>query len=108
MGNLGSALGAHYDFTGDLGYLDKAIAAYEWIFSGWQSEDDPPSWAIMVGNLASTLVRAQEAGAVRPDVAMPEVPALITATCLAADRQQWDEVLRTRTLAVVFDGLRPQ
>ncbi|MFI6375699.1 TetR/AcrR family transcriptional regulator [Streptomyces sp. NPDC050546] len=52
------------------------------------------------------LVRAQAAEAVRADVRMPEVLALITATCLAADRQQWDEALRTRTLSIVFDGLR--
>ncbi|MFI2504973.1 CHAT domain-containing protein [Streptomyces sp. NPDC018972] len=54
VGNLGNALRAHYDFTGDLGYLDKAIAAYERAFAGWQSENSP-SWAIMAGNLANAL-----------------------------------------------------
>ncbi|MEU6644499.1 hypothetical protein ABZ863_18360 [Saccharomonospora sp. NPDC046836] len=52
------------------------------------------------------LGRAQDAGAVRPDVELPEVIALITALCLAADRQQWNETLRIRTLDVVFDGFR--
>ncbi|MEU6644609.1 helix-turn-helix domain-containing protein [Saccharomonospora sp. NPDC046836] len=54
------------------------------------------------------LRRAQAAGAVRAEVGMAEVLALITAMCLAADRQHWDEQLRTRSLTVVFDGLRPQ
>ncbi|MBF8187533.1 hypothetical protein ITP53_17695 [Nonomuraea sp. K274] len=34
--------------------------------------------------------------------------ALLSATCLAAQHNGWDDGLRTRTLAVVFDGLRPQ
>lgn len=54
------------------------------------------------------LTRAQDAGDIRDDVALREVIALITASCLAADRQRWDHQLRTRTLAVIFDGLRPR
>ncbi|GAA4583319.1 TetR/AcrR family transcriptional regulator [Planotetraspora phitsanulokensis] len=54
------------------------------------------------------LVRAQEAGAVRRDLRMPELLALLAAACMAAERDQWSEELRTRTLAVVFDGLRSQ
>jgi hypothetical protein len=53
------------------------------------------------------LNRAQDAGDIRPDVGMPEVLALITSSCLAADRQQWGTELRARTLRVIFDGLRP-
>lgn len=53
------------------------------------------------------LVRAQKAGAVRRDLHMPELLALLAATCLAAERNQWSDELRARTLAVLFDGLRP-
>lgn len=54
------------------------------------------------------LVRARKAGAVRRDLRMPEAMALLTAACLAAERNQWDTRLRTRTLAILFDGLRPR
>jgi transcriptional regulator SbtR-like protein len=39
---------------------------------------------------------------------MPELMAILTAACLAAEHSQWDAGLRARTLAVVFDGMRPQ
>jgi AcrR family transcriptional regulator len=54
------------------------------------------------------LVRARRAGAVRQDLHMPEAMALLTAACLAAERSQWDTRLRNRTLAILFDGLRPR
>jgi AcrR family transcriptional regulator len=54
------------------------------------------------------LARAQHAGQVRPDLELPELMALLAATCLAAEHSQWDARLRTRTLAIVFDGMRPQ
>jgi AcrR family transcriptional regulator len=54
------------------------------------------------------LARAQDAGAIRADLQMPELMALLTATCLAAEHSQWDAGLRTRALAIVFDGMRPQ
>lgn len=54
------------------------------------------------------LGRAQQAGAVRPDLRMPELMAILTAVCMAAEHSQWDAQLRARTLAVVFDGMRPQ
>ncbi|SDH44535.1 TetR/AcrR family transcriptional regulator [Nonomuraea jiangxiensis] len=59
------------------------------------------------GSIETLLVRAQEAGAVRGDVGMEELLALLSATCLAAQHHNWNADLRTRTLAVVFDGLRP-
>ncbi|SEL07023.1 hypothetical protein SAMN05660976_01790 [Nonomuraea pusilla] len=33
--------------------------------------------------------------------------ALLAATCMAAERNQWGDELRARTLAVLFDGMRP-
>jgi len=56
--------------------------------------------------IEALLVRAQRAGAVREDVAMPELLGLLAGACMAAKQQQWDEPLRTRTLGVIFDGLR--
>jgi AcrR family transcriptional regulator len=54
----------------------------------------------------SLLTRAQESGEVRADVRMAELLALLAATCLGAERQQWSPRLRNRTLSLVFDGLR--
>jgi hypothetical protein len=62
----------------------------------------------MRGAVGALLARAQQAGAVRPDLRMPELMAILTAACLAAEHSQWDAELRARTLAVVFDGMRPQ
>ncbi|TMR11117.1 TetR/AcrR family transcriptional regulator [Nonomuraea zeae] len=59
------------------------------------------------GPIAALLARAQEAGAVRRDVGMEELLALLSAACLAAQHNNWGDDLRARTLAVVFDGLRP-
>lgn len=62
----------------------------------------------MRGAVGALLARAQQAGTVRPDLRMPELMAILTATCMAAEHSQWDTQLRARTLAVVFDGMRPQ
>jgi hypothetical protein len=56
--------------------------------------------------IEALLVRAQQASAVRPDARMPEVLALLSATCLAAKQQHWAEPLRNRALGIIFDGLR--
>lgn len=65
-----------------------------------------PMYRELEGVTEVLLRRAQSAGQVRGDIGMGEVLALIIATCLAADRQRWDDDLRARTLAVVFDGLQ--
>jgi AcrR family transcriptional regulator len=52
-------------------------------------------------------VRAQRAGALREDLHTAELWALLTAACMAAEHNQWNRQLRTRTLAILFDGLRP-
>jgi AcrR family transcriptional regulator len=52
------------------------------------------------------LTRAQRAGAVRDDAGLPELLGLIAGACLAAKNQHWSEPLRTRTLGIIFDGLR--
>jgi AcrR family transcriptional regulator len=56
--------------------------------------------------IETLLVRAQRAGAIRGDAGLPEVLGLLSGACLAAKQQRWDSVLRQRTLAIIFDGLR--
>ena len=53
------------------------------------------------------LERAQQAGAVRGDARIDEVMALLTSTCQGALHAGWDSDLQHRTLAIIFDGLRP-
>ena len=55
------------------------------------------------GAVAALLRRAQRAGAVRDDVELPEVYALLVAT----SRAHFDQEVRARVLAIVFDGLAP-
>lgn len=57
--------------------------------------------------IQSLLGAAQQAGAVRQDVAAAEVMALLAATSDAALRSGWDRDLQQRTLAIVWRGLRP-
>jgi AcrR family transcriptional regulator len=57
--------------------------------------------------IGSLLTGAQRAGAVRNDVQLAEVMALLTATSQAALRTGWDPELQHRTLAVIYAGLRP-
>jgi AcrR family transcriptional regulator len=61
----------------------------------------------MLQVIETLLTHAQRAGAVREDLHMPELLALLAATCMAAERNQWNRELRTRTLSIVFDGCRP-
>jgi AcrR family transcriptional regulator len=51
------------------------------------------------------LERAQAAGAVRPDVALPELYALLIGMSRAGAYAQLDPGVRARALRVVFDGL---
>ncbi len=60
------------------------------------------------GTIESLLGSAQRARAVRDDLRMPELLALLGAACMASERGQWDDGLRTRALAILFDGFRPE
>ncbi|WP_332888609.1 TetR/AcrR family transcriptional regulator [Actinophytocola xanthii] len=57
--------------------------------------------------LGVLLSRAQQAGAVRAEIRLDEVLALLTATAQGALHGGWSEDLRRRALAVVFAGMRP-
>lgn len=54
------------------------------------------------------LERAQEAGAVRDDVELPEMYALLVGAARAASVMKLDPEVRARTLAIIFDGLAPR
>jgi AcrR family transcriptional regulator len=54
------------------------------------------------------LEHAQQAGAVRDDIELPELYALLIGTSRAAAFAHLDEEVRARTLAIVFDGLAPR
>jgi AcrR family transcriptional regulator len=58
-------------------------------------------------SVAELLARAQKAGQVRPDIRPDEVMALLIGTCQGALRTGWSADLQSRTLAIVFTGLRP-
>lgn len=56
--------------------------------------------------VGTLLKRAQRAGAVRHDVDLPEVYALLVATSRAVTRADLDEAAKARALGIVLDGLR--
>jgi AcrR family transcriptional regulator len=56
--------------------------------------------------LGDLLVRAQKAGAVRPDVGLPELMALLVGASRAVEHAASDEV-RARIVRIILDGLRP-
>lgn len=62
----------------------------------------------LLRTLGALLTRAQQAGAVRHDVDLDQVTALLVGACLAAEHGNLDRGLRARALTIVFDGLRPQ
>lgn len=53
------------------------------------------------------LTRGQLAGAIREDVRLDEVMALLDSACQGALRGGWDPNLRDRTLHIIFRGLAP-
>jgi AcrR family transcriptional regulator len=58
--------------------------------------------------VGALLRQAQQAGAVRNDVELPEVYALLAGISRAAARAHLDEEAMARLLCVVFDGLAPR
>jgi AcrR family transcriptional regulator len=57
--------------------------------------------------LAGLLDRAQRAGAVRPDIGVPGLIALIVGASRAADYSGWDPGVHEQILTVILDGLHP-
>jgi hypothetical protein len=58
--------------------------------------------------IAVLLARAQAAGAVRKDVEVPDVMAILVAATRAIEYAGADQALRARTTRVLLDGLRPR
>ncbi|WP_444972032.1 SbtR family transcriptional regulator, partial [Streptomyces lunaelactis] len=58
--------------------------------------------------LAELLAGAQQAGAVRPELGLPEFIALLAGTGRAMEQLGADPAPRERIFEVVFDGLRPR
>jgi AcrR family transcriptional regulator len=58
--------------------------------------------------IAALLTRAQEAGQIRPDVGVDEAMAIFKGASHAAEHTPRDRALHARTLAIIFDGLRPR
>jgi AcrR family transcriptional regulator len=56
--------------------------------------------------LGALLRRAQKAGAVRPDVGLPELMALLVGASRAVEHAGSDDV-RARIVRIILDGLRP-
>jgi hypothetical protein len=54
------------------------------------------------------LRRAQQAGAVRADVRMADLMALLVGVSKAIEHAGWDRGVQRRTMAILFDGLRAQ
>ncbi|SNY40378.1 hypothetical protein [Paractinoplanes atraurantiacus] len=52
------------------------------------------------------LRRAHADGTVAATVELPEVMALLVSLCRGALQGRWDDNLRTRTLAIVYAGMR--
>jgi AcrR family transcriptional regulator len=66
-----------------------------------------PIMAEMRQALATLLTRAQRAGAVRSDVGVEEVTALLIGAARASGAVGWDRDILTRMVTVICDGLRP-
>jgi len=58
--------------------------------------------------IGALLQRAQQAGAVRGDVELPEVYTLLVALSRAGAHTDLDDEVKARALTIVFDGLTPQ
>lgn len=54
------------------------------------------------------LQRGQQAGAIRADVDLPEVYALLVGVSQLAARERLDHEVRAQVLTIVFDGLAPR
>lgn len=63
---------------------------------------------VIRAQLAGLLDRAQQAGAVRPDLGLPELIALLAGTSTTMEHLGADPAAQQRIFEVVFDGLRPR
>jgi AcrR family transcriptional regulator len=57
--------------------------------------------------IAELLNQSQQAGAIHQGIRLDEVIALLASTCQGALHAGWNHDLQQRTLAIIFNGLRP-
>jgi AcrR family transcriptional regulator len=62
--------------------------------------------ATLTEAMQQLLTHGQRAGAIRAEIRVDEVMALLESTCQGALVARWDRDLRQRTLSIVFAGLR--
>ena len=74
--------------------------------AGVDVEAESPARTDLTEAIEALLSRAQEAGAVRRDIGMPELYALVAGTCMVAERQDPNACSPERLMAIVCDGLR--
>jgi AcrR family transcriptional regulator len=101
---------AFFDFFSHLvADAPTKIAVGEALFEAGGDDDGEAAAASngLRGAVAALLRAAQHAGAVRDDVELPEVYALLVATSRVAAQSHLDQEVRARMLAIVFDGLAP-
>jgi AcrR family transcriptional regulator len=91
------------DATGKLAIADALVAAGGQAQGGTIQASEELRRAVGV-----LLERAKEAGAVRDDIQLPELYALLVGTSRAAASAHPDEKVQARALAIVFDGLAPR
>jgi AcrR family transcriptional regulator len=100
---------AFLDFFGQL--VDDAatkIAIAEALLEAGGDDGEAKRASNRLRQVVGTLLeRAQRAGAVRADVELPEVYALLVGTSRAAAHARLDPEVTRRMLAIVFDGLAP-
>lgn len=70
--------------------------------------DYPQVRAELAAAVDDLLTRAQQAGAVRPDIGVAEIDALLIGAARAIEFASGDAGVRDRTLGIILDGLRPQ
>ncbi|MFC9331247.1 TetR/AcrR family transcriptional regulator [Kitasatospora sp. NPDC057015] len=66
------------------------------------------SSAVIHAQLGGLLAGAQQAGAVRPELRLPELIALLVGTSATMEQLGADPAARERVFQVLFDGLRPR
>jgi AcrR family transcriptional regulator len=100
---------AFFDFFGDLvtDAATKIAIGDALLDAGGDRESVSEAAQGLRRAVGALLDRAQRAGAVRDDVELPEVYALLVGTSRAAAHAALDDEVRARVLAIVYDGLAP-
>jgi AcrR family transcriptional regulator len=102
---------AFLDFFGQLvaDAATKIAIAEALLDAGGDNDGNAAQASNRLRQVVGTLLqRAQRAGAVRADVELPEVYALLVGTSRAAAHAHLDVEVKERMLAIVFDGLAPR